>query len=158
MRDLAEKIKLAERICQGQPPMATRMQLVMYAIDIVDAERAGKTYACDFGNVTNWHASTSAVSLTSDLGKAYNNTSLRTPSNAAAKLTSLTREFVVIQRGADGVDRESVFTYDRLEGTAPTVVIPPPVTPTLPASPLTLNLSGHVVSVGPDGVSVSPKV
>lgn len=38
MRDLAEKIKLAERICKGQPPMATPMQLVMYAIDIVDSQ------------------------------------------------------------------------------------------------------------------------
>lgn len=71
----------------------------------------------DFGDVTRWFADEKVVVLTSDLTHSYNSSLFAYrnggPGNEP-KVSSFTREFVVVQRGGDGTDHERIFTYDRL--------------------------------------------
>jgi hypothetical protein len=70
----------------------------------------------DFGPVTHWFADEQIVALTSDLLRSYNGSAVQfgdLPTNQR-KISAFTREFVVVQRGADGTDHERVFTYDRI--------------------------------------------
>ena len=71
----------------------------------------------DFGDVTRWHGDEAVVAITSDLTRSYNSTVYAYKNGGAGnepKVSSFIREFVVVQRGADGTDHERIFTYDRL--------------------------------------------
>lgn len=67
----------------------------------------------DYGDVTAWHADAGVVAISSNLLRSYNSTAVATYGNAV-KISDFTREFVCVQRGADGTDHERVFTYDRI--------------------------------------------
>lgn len=72
----------------------------------------------DYGQVTAWHAEAACVATTSDLTRSYNSTPVQSPSSAAGnerKISTFVRELIVIRRGADGTDREKVFTFDRIQ-------------------------------------------
>jgi hypothetical protein len=70
----------------------------------------------DFGEVTNWFADEQVVAITSNLLRSYNGTAVQfgAPDKNQPKISAFTREFVCVQRGADGTDHERVFTYDRI--------------------------------------------
>lgn len=71
----------------------------------------------DRGAITAWHADADVVAITSDLTRSYNCSAVTTgtgPKNVA-KIDSFIREFVCVRDGADGTDRVTVFTYDRIE-------------------------------------------
>jgi hypothetical protein len=70
----------------------------------------------DFGTVTAWHADSNCVAITSNLTSSYNSSLVQAPPRASneRKISSFTREFVVVRRGGDGTQREKVFTYDRI--------------------------------------------
>ena len=66
----------------------------------------------DFGSITAWFADSKVVAVTSDLTRSYNSTQIAV--KAAPKISAFTREFVCVQRGADGTSHERIFTYDRI--------------------------------------------
>src|SRR5688572_19404919 len=70
----------------------------------------------NYGDVTQWYADAQVVAISSDLVRSYNSTVVQygNPATNAPKISAFTREFVCIQRGADGTDHEHVFTYDRI--------------------------------------------
>lgn len=70
----------------------------------------------EMGQVTAWYADADIVAISSNLTKSYNSTlyASNKPGNDP-KISSFTREFVCIQRNADGTDHEKVFTYDRIQ-------------------------------------------
>jgi hypothetical protein len=83
--------------------------------------RAGKAQILadpltDFGPVTHWFADDKVVAITSNLLRSYNGSAVQfgEPTKNQRKISAFTREFVVVQRGADGTDHERVFTYDRI--------------------------------------------
>ena len=66
----------------------------------------------DFGQITSWFANEKVVAITSDLTRSYNSTVVAV--NGEPKISAFTREFICVQRGADGTDHERIFTYDRI--------------------------------------------
>jgi hypothetical protein len=67
------------------------------------------------GTQDAWYASSKVLFIRSDLTNSYSNDTY----NAAtatndSKVTTFTRDFVVIQRNGDGTTREKIFTYDRI--------------------------------------------
>ena len=81
------------------------------------AEILSKAAVTDYGDVTSWYADARVVAISSNLVRSYNSTVVqvgRLPANAP-KISAFTREFVCIQRGADGSDHERIFTYDRIQ-------------------------------------------
>jgi hypothetical protein len=80
------------------------------------AQILAKASLTDFGDVTHWFADDKVVALTSNLTRSYNSSLVQhgDPAYNAPKISAFVREFVVVQRGADGTDHERVFTYDRI--------------------------------------------
>jgi hypothetical protein len=68
--------------------------------------------SADFGQITSWFADDQVVAITSDLTRSYNSTQIAV--NGVPKISAFTREFVCVQRGADGTGHERIFTYDRI--------------------------------------------
>lgn len=69
----------------------------------------------DMGQVTSWHADDAVVAITSNLTRSYNSTTYANPEPGNdVKIASFIREFVCLQRSADGTDNEKIFTYDRV--------------------------------------------
>jgi hypothetical protein len=66
----------------------------------------------DYGQITAWYADDRVVAISSDLTRSYNSTIVAV--NGQPKISAFTREFICVQRGADGSDHERIFTYDRL--------------------------------------------
>lgn len=72
----------------------------------------------DFGQVETWYADEKVIAISSDLTRSYNSTLVQSsavqPAFNERKISHFTREFIATQRGADGTQKEKIFTYDRI--------------------------------------------
>lgn len=88
----------------------------------------------DLGNIVRYYTDAKVVALASDLTRTYNCLDIQT--NGAPKTSSYIKEFVVIQRGADGTDHEHIVEYSRIAVLGngryqPRVTFNPPLNPTI---------------------------
>jgi hypothetical protein len=74
---------------------------------------------CDFGSIEKWYADNDIVAISDNLSRAYNGTEVQNGQGTLQfndrKIVYHTREFVMVQRGADGTDHDHIFTFDRIK-------------------------------------------